>query len=223
MKRIPEPELMLDPDQAAAYAAADFEEPHSAFVERFRARFPGLELDGHVLDLGCGPGDIAFRFARAFPRCRVDGIDGAQAMLEAGAGLLKRYGVGDRVRLHACLLPEQAPPRAQYDALISNSLLHHLHAPQVLWQAVRAYAAPGAPIFVMDLMRPDSPQTARDFMQRYAGDEPEILQRDFYNSLLAAFTPAEVEAQLSEAGLSGLKVEVISDRHLVVWGYAPSG
>ena len=39
MERIPEPELMDDPEQARAYASADFSEPHQAFVERFTQRF----------------------------------------------------------------------------------------------------------------------------------------------------------------------------------------
>ncbi len=32
MDRIPEPELMDEVEQARAYAAADFSEPHQAFV-----------------------------------------------------------------------------------------------------------------------------------------------------------------------------------------------
>ena len=36
MKRIPEPELMLKPDQVSAYAEADFEEPHSNFINLFK-------------------------------------------------------------------------------------------------------------------------------------------------------------------------------------------
>ena len=52
----------------------------------------------------------------------------------------------------------------------------------------------------------------------YAAGEPEILRRDFFHSLCAAFEPREVEMQLEAAGLSGLAVAVISDRHLVVQG-----
>ena len=39
--------------------------------------------------------------------------------------------------------------------IFSNSLLHHLHEPMVLWNAIKN--AKGCPaIFVMDLMRPES-------------------------------------------------------------------
>ena len=45
-----------------------------------------------------------------------------------------------------------------------------------------------------------------------------MLKRDFHQSLLAAYTPDEVRAQLATAGLDQLKVEAVSDRHLIVWG-----
>src|SRR5438067_7095019 len=101
MERIVEPELMEDEAQAMAYAGADFEQPHSHFIKLFRESFPGLDVSGSVIDLGCGPGDIAIRFARSFPRCVVHGVDGSSAMLRAGERLLERAGadVRGRVRL----------------------------------------------------------------------------------------------------------------------------
>ena len=58
-------------------------------------------------------------------------------------------------------------------------------------------------------------------MRTYCGDEPEILQRDFYHSLLAAYRPDEVSDQLMEANLADLEVRIASDRHLLVTGYVP--
>ncbi len=48
-----------------------------------------------------------------------------------------------------------------------------------------------------------------------------MLLRDFYNSLCAAFTPAEIEAQLAAAGLPGFTVQTVTDHHLVAFGTAP--
>ncbi len=99
-----------------------------------------------------------------------------------------------------------------------NQPLNHFHDPQVLWRAVREVARPGALVLVMDLVRPPSPLWAESLVVTYAGDEPELLTRDFRDSIFAAFEPAEVRAQLVEAGLEYLEVAVVSDRHLVVSG-----
>ena len=221
MERVTEPEVMDEPEQARAYAEADFEQAHSQVIALIRERFPGDDFAGATLDLGCGPADISIRFARAFPAARVDGVDGAVAMLTHARAAVRDAGLEARVRLIRGRLPEARLPQARYDAVISNSLLHHLHEPRVLWEAVRRYGAPGARVFVMDLLRPRSRDHARALVAEYSGTEPDVLQRDFYNSLRAAFRPQEIQGQLDSAGLGTLTVETVSDRHLAVWGRLP--
>lgn len=218
MKRVPEPELMGDWEQARAYAAADFSEPHQAFVERFRRRFPAFRR-GRVLDLGCGPAVIAIRFARAYPEATLDGVDGARPMLQLGHEALARSGLASRITLRLLRLPTARLDGAGYDAVISNSLLHHLARPGALWQTVVSAARPGAPVLIMDLMRPPSRVAARVLVRLHATEAPPVLQRDFLNSLLAAYRPVEVSAQLRAAGLERIGVEVVSDRHWLAWGH----
>ncbi len=217
MKRVLEPELMQDEEQVVAYAEADFSEPHNHFIELFREKFDNSAVDGFVLDMGCGPGDISFLFAKAFPDCVVQGVDGSACMLDhAKQRLLRSADLRGRLEFLLGLFPNVDLPRTNYTTLISNSLLHHLPDPQILWTTVKRWAAPGARVFIMDLMRPESAAVAQDYVIRYAAGEPEILQRDFFNSLLAAFTVDEVQAQLTAAGLKTLFVEAVSDRHLIV-------
>ena len=211
---------MLDPKQVSAYAAADFAEPHQRFIEFLQMRLAPLRQHGIALDLGCGPGDISFRFLRAFPAWRVDALDGSAAMIAAGRAAAVAAGLDDRIEFREVLLPNGAPPRRSYDLLFSNSLLHHLADPAVLWSSLRRWAGPATRVFVMDLMRPVSRADARALVERYASSEPAVLRTDFYNSLLAAYRPREVEVQLKVAALSHLAIEVISDRHFIVWGSA---
>jgi len=121
------------------------------------------------------------------------------------------------------LLPHGARLRGTYDLLFSNSLLHHLADPAVLWSTLRRWCGPATRVFIMDLMRPTSRADARALVERYAAGEPAVLRTDFYNSLLAAYRPGEVEAQLKAAALSHLAIEVISDRHFIVWGSIAGG
>ncbi len=217
MKRIPEHDLMNDRAQAEAYAAADFSEPHDAFVSHFMSRFPDFS-GGEVLDLGCGTADVIIRFANAFPGARITGVDGAQAMLDIGMRDVEKRGLSHQIRLNLCRLPDDELSSKKYDAVISNSLLHHLCDPLILWGAVAACARHRAPVFIMDLMRPDSRRNAEEMVRLYAADAPSVLQKDFYNSLLAAYTIEEIRRQLSRAGLDYLTVEAVSDRHVLVWG-----
>ena len=219
MQRVTEPELMDEPSQAEAYAAADFAEAHGRIVEGFTEYFPGVEIVGNVLDLGCGPGDISFRFAVRFPGASVTGVDGSAAMIDlARQRQACETGLGDRVRFIEARIPGVPLPAGPFAAIISNSLLHHLHRPAVLWETIAVYASAGTRIYVADLLRPPTTAVARKMVDAYAAGEPEILRRDFYHSLCAAFEPGEIEAQLEAAGLSELAVAVISDRHLVVHG-----
>ncbi|MBW1684689.1 MAG: hypothetical protein JRS35_06445, partial [Deltaproteobacteria bacterium] len=51
MDRFAEPELMLDAEQARAYASADFEEPHSRCIDLLKQRLVDLPASGVALDL----------------------------------------------------------------------------------------------------------------------------------------------------------------------------
>jgi trans-aconitate methyltransferase len=217
MDRIPEPELMNGSEQARAYAEADFNEPNRHFVRLFQEAFPGL-APASVLDLGCGPAEITIRLARLYPFARLDGVDGAPAMLGFGAAAVDAAGLGGRVHLWESILPALSLPKRRYEAIVSNSLLHHLADPGNLWQIVRERGAPGCAVLVMDLRRPASREEAAAIVTSYSGNEPAILRQDFFNSLLAAYRSAEVAEQLKQAGLSGLQVKEVSDRHLAVTG-----
>ena len=216
MKRTLEPELMDDPEQALAYARADFEKENQGFIDRFREYFPEF-TEGHILDVGCGPGDIPVRLARALPLCRITGVDASEPMIGLAGVAVKQAGLVDRIafrceRFQVVSLAELA------DAAVSNSLLHHLPNPLQLWYRLRQVVKPGSPVLVMDLLRPNSPEEAQAIVDRYAAQEPEILRRDFYRSLLASFTEDEVAAQLAEMNMSRLMIDVVDDRHWVVSG-----
>lgn len=220
MDRIPEPELMDDEAQARAYADADFAEPHDLFVRQFAAGWPlpPAACRGPILDLGCGPADVVVRLSRTFPAALIHGVDGSAAMLRHAATRLRREGLTDRVVLVHAQLQTLVPPLPAYPIIVSNSLLHHLHDPQVLWSTVQRCAAARGHLFVMDLLRPPTRADVDRLVDRYARGASDVLRRDFRASLSAAFTIAEVKAQLHQAGLSDLTTTVVSDRHFTVRG-----
>ena len=218
MRRRPEPELMTEAEQVTAYGSADFEAPHSHFIDLLLERLPKGKDVKRALDLGCGAGDIAFRVAASLPGAVVDAVDGSAEMLKFAAGLLERKpALSGRVKFIRSMVGDFESD-GEYALIVSNSLLHHLPDPVVFWDAVKRLSSPGTFLFVMDLLRPESEDEARRLTTLYASSEPEILQRDFYNSLLAAFEEGEVRAQLAASGLAQLNTEQVGDRHLIVYG-----
>lgn len=216
MDRVLEPELMEDEAQIQAYAAADFSKENQGFVDRFHEYFPDF-AEGHVLDLGCGPGDIPIRFARAVPGCRITGIDASAPMVRLAEETVRQAGLSGRIAFR-CERFQDLAGASVVDAAISNSLLHHAPNPLQFWYKLRLVVKPGSPVLVMDLLRPESPEEAQAIVDRYAAGAPDILRRDFYNSLLAAFTEDEIGAQLAQMNLTRLLINVIDDRHWVVGG-----
>src|SRR5262249_52310099 len=144
MERVPEPELMLDEEQALAYARADFAEPHRRCVELLLEKHPDLPPTGRALDLGCGPGDMTMRVAAALPAWTIDAIDGSRAMLALARAAAAEAGARSRVRFREAVIPRDEMPGREYDLLFSNSLLHHLVDPLALWSAIDRHGKRGS-------------------------------------------------------------------------------
>jgi len=216
MKRVIEPELMSEKEQAIAYANANFEEPHNHFLELLRYSIEKkITFSGDVIDLGTGTADIAIRFAKTYPSFSIDAVDGSIAMLNEAKKAVNKANLRSRIKLIHSSIQDAALMEKEYAIVMSNSLLHHLHNPMVLWELVKK--TKGTPIiFIMDLVRPKNKDEVEDLVDKYAREEPKILQRDFRNSLKAAFTTEEVLSQLRHAGLKSLKVSTVSDRHFVI-------
>lgn len=221
MQRVPEPELMDDADQARAYAAADFTAGDQQTIALIRALVSETATGAspsRVIDLGCGPGNITLRLGEVFPEAEVIGVDGADAMLKLARA---RASAQDcRVQFLQCPLQRlnDSPLAGTADLIVSNSLLHHLHQPDLLWMLTRTLARPGCRVLHRDLRRPASPAELDRLQRRHLPDAPQVLINDFRASLAAAFEPEEVESQLQNAGLTRLTVVEEDDRYLVVSG-----
>jgi cyclopropane fatty-acyl-phospholipid synthase-like methyltransferase len=219
MTRTPEPELMLGEEQAEAYAAADLSELQQVMVALFASRFGPLN-GGRLLDLGCGAADITIRFAAAYTNVTVLGVDGSPALLRQAERAIGAAGLAQRIRVEQRHLPDALLEGERFDAVIANSLLHHLADPGTLWHTVARCAKPGAPVLVMDLRRPANAEEAERLVASHAAEARPILRQDFLNSLRAAYRTEEIRDQLDEAGLPHFQIEDVGDLHVVVWGRA---
>ncbi|HEY7905942.1 MAG TPA: class I SAM-dependent methyltransferase [Wenzhouxiangella sp.] len=223
MKRIPEPELMDSVEQTQAYAAADFSEPNRLFSQAVHDaldhQHPAQRAS--LLDLGCGSGGLLVELARTLPTWNMIGVDAGPNMLKLARQCIDKEHLAGRVRLVEAHLPsdlESLRAHGPFQAIVSNSLVHHLHDPMTMWESIQAVGQVGTQVVVMDLTRPASLDEAKDLVEVHAQGALPALKEDFYNSLLAAWRPDEIASQLTAMGWGHWSIERPSNRHWLVSG-----
>jgi 2-polyprenyl-3-methyl-5-hydroxy-6-metoxy-1,4-benzoquinol methylase len=218
MKRLLEPDIMKG-ESAIAYSAGNFDEAHGRFVKLFCESVQSGREPANLLDIGCGHADILIRLAGALDRFILHGIDGSETMIQIAKDRIRTLGMANRIQIWQERIPGPCPGLLPtYDALVSNSLLHHLTDPVEFWAFLKERSHPGTFVFVMDLHRPGSQELTRDLVASHAGGDSPVLRKDFFNSLLASYEASEISAQLAEAGLRELNVQTPDPLHWLVSG-----
>jgi ubiquinone/menaquinone biosynthesis C-methylase UbiE len=206
MERIPEREVMDQSENAKAYADADFDEVNRAFIDKLFSLSNPCDIP-FALDIGTGPGEIPEKLLETRPDWHILATDRSRPMLA--------HGVMTKNLLFFQSDAKHLPiPDNVITFLFSNSLLHHLPDPAPFWKECKRVLNARGTLLVRDLYRPEGKQQAKEIVETYAGNEHPVLKEDFFNSLLAAFTPEEIENQLEECGLSEATVEIVTDRHM---------
>ncbi len=210
LPRVLEPEVMDTPDEARDYDAMDHGQVNRAFVNDLLAFW---SAHGSVLDIGTGTAQIPIELCRRNAAVRVVGVDLAEHMLAVGRANIRRAGLDARIVLH-CFDAKQLPLQsAAVDAVISNSIVHHIPEPVLVFAEVARVIAPGGIVFVRDLVRPASNQAVQALVDAYARDANQHQRKMFEDSLRASLTLDEVRGLVQDLGFDPGGVAPTSDRH----------
>lgn len=232
LERILEPEVMDTPDEARDYDAMDHAEVNRAFVsDLLEVLSPATTGAGTIaadrdeallnfLDLGAGTAQIPIELCRRAAGVRVTAVDAAAAMLTVAGENVARAALADRIELQQA--DAKALPYADgaFDAVISNSIVHHIPEPRrVLAEATRV-ARTGGLLFFRDLLRPADQAALERLVDTYAAGANEHQRRMFAESLHAALALDEIQALVAELGFAGETVRQTTDRHWtwIAWG-----
>jgi len=183
-----------------------------------------------VLDLGAGTAQIPIELARRDPHVHITAVDAAENMLAlarqniAAAQQIPlpfREGPGEGSpsalarRIELALVDAKSLPFADatFDAVISNSIIHHIPEPRaVVAEAIRV-TRPGGILFHRDLARPNSEAELQHLVDTYAANCTPYQRRLYAESLHAALTAAEMAELVGSFGLPADTVRMTSDRH----------
>lgn len=210
LDRVLEPEWMDTFEEADAYDRMDHSAVNRAFVESLLA----LRTDqGTVLDVGTGPAHIPIELATRTKATKVVAIDAARHMLAYGRRHVERTGFADRVRLACCDGKRLPFPDASFDAVMTNSIVHHIPDPVPCFREMRRVLKPDGALLIRDLHRPTDRAELDHLVATHAHDADPTQRQLFADSLHAAFTVSEVERMLQAAGFADVAVTKTSDRH----------
>lgn len=212
LPRVLEPEAMDTPDEARDYDAMDHSATNARFVADFLAAH-GPCRGGAILDVGTGPARIPIALARADGRANVLGIDLARHMLNRARRNVDEAGLSDRIKLELVDAKGVPYPDGQFEAVISNSIVHHIPDPTPALAEMVRLVAPGGSLFVRDLCRPVDGDALDATVRTYAGEESESARALFSASLRAALTLDEARGLVTSLGLPPEGVSLSSDRH----------
>ena len=210
MQRVLEPEVMDTAQEAEEYDAMDHTEPNRGFV----GRLVELGAGGEMLDVGCGPGHVALMVCEQIADARVLGVDLAQHMLDYAERHRAASPHADRVRFELADAKGMPYADGHFDAVYSNTILHHIPDPRPFLTELRRVLKPGGVLLVRDLFRPDAVERADELVALHAADANPNQQALFHASLCAAFTPDELRALADECGLADAELVVDTDRHM---------
>jgi ubiquinone/menaquinone biosynthesis C-methylase UbiE len=210
LPRVLEPEVMDSAEEAVDYDQMDHSHVNQLFVSDLLQLRPTLV---NVLDVGTGTAQIPIALCKRHPTGHAIAIDLAQHMLRVGQANLEKAGLTERIKLQLCDAKAMPFAAATFDAVVSNSIVHHIPEPFAVIQEMVRVVQPGGLLFVRDLLRPVDAAVLRQLVQTYAGDANAHQQKMFGDSLHAALTLAEVREMVSRVGFDGATVQQTSDRH----------
>ena len=218
LQRVLEPEVMDSAEEAHDYDTMDHSHVNRQFVSDLLQQRDDFQS---VLDVGTGTAQIPIELCTRHSKVHITAIDMAEHMLRVGQQNLERAGLTGRIHLRRCDAKRMPFADGTFDAVISNSIVHHIPEPfAVFAEMVRVVKASGL-LFVRDLLRPADEAALSDLVRGYAGDANAHQQKMFADSLHAALTLDEVRELAARLGFDRASVQQTSDRHWTFAAIAP--
>jgi SAM-dependent methyltransferase len=145
---------------------------YSPALVRRVAEHCGLRDDHRLLDLGCGPGQLALAFA--FFAGSVVAIDPEPEMLRIAAGVIE--GIAPNVELESGSSADLSPRLGRFRMAVMGRSFHWMDRAETL-NRLDALIEPAGAVALFEADHPDVPENAwlADYaalLERHAGDDP---------------------------------------------------
>ncbi len=195
MPRILETEVMNDPASVDAYTEITY---GGGMANYLMGKLIPTTDNLNIADIGCGPCGYYEQLYTIYPNSVFTGYEASELMLEKAALTINP----EKVTLVNSFIPDATLPTNTYDIVLSSLFLHQLPDPAPCWNTIKQIGKTGANFYVFDLLRVEDSEECWAIVNGMTPNTPSVFQQDFYNTLRASFTVAEIQQQLLDAGLT---------------------
>lgn len=231
MKRILEPEVMGNLEEALAYDSITLAlgglmvNREAAFIIK---RMPKSADNYRILNIGCGPARLDIALSKMRPGYKFYGIDLSQAMLEIAAKNIKavRKGQEDAISLIRADGKRLPFKNNSFNLVICTNTLHHFKDPTYVLREIKRVVKAQGTIIIGDMIRPAS-RFLVSLLVRTIGlahtllmkkGDRDLMLKEYRDSLYAAFTINEHKEMLAATGLTGCQIIPIFPSFVaIVW------
>ncbi len=221
--RVLEPEVMATEEEALDYDALDNAVMNDLFCVDFCAAMTAARPIARAIDLGTGTARLAIALCKRLSSVAITAIELADEMLVVAHRNVLREQLGARITLTKGDAKHTPWERDAFDAVISNSYVHHTPDPAAAFAEMARLTATGGLVFVRDFARPAEHLDVQRIVDMYlplpvgsGGSELAMheRQRSFFDAALrASLTVHEVRALVAPLGIPEGAVQMTSDRH----------
>lgn len=226
LPRVLEPEVMETLQEAVDYDRMDHSQVNAAFVDDLLAAARQVESwtpdePRKILDVGTGTARIPILLCQQQPDWRVVAIDLAASMLQIAQRNVIQAQLQQSIRLEDVDAKGLPFSDGEFDAVMSNSIVHHIPEPGPAIAEMVRVLRPGGLLFLRDLFRPGSEAEVEALVELHTVGSNAHQKQLFRQSLQAALTVDEVGELLEKLSLPRSWVRPTSDRHWTISGCKP--
>ncbi len=221
LSRVLEPEVMDATEDAVDYDAMDHAHVNRVFVDDLLSHWPTSEQTLRVFDAGTGTAQIPIELLRRGVAATVVAADAASEMLLMARNNIAAVGLSSYITCELRDCKQMPEADASFDIVMSNSIIHHIPEPFLVFAECCRILKPGGLLFLRDLHRPESDAALQSLVDQYAAGTNAHQRQLFRDSLHAALTVEEVRELLQPLGINPAAVNMTSDRHWTLSAIKP--
>ncbi len=222
LSRVLEPEVMDTVEDATDYDAMDHAHVNRVFVDDLLCVWPASPATPRVFDAGTGTAQIPIELLRRGVSATIIAADAASEMLRLAQKNIIAARFEHAITGVECDCKQLPDPDASFDIVMSNSIIHHIPEPFLVFAEGWRILKPGGLLFLRDLHRPQNDAELASLVELYAGGANAHQRRLFSDSLRAALTVEEVQHLIQTLGIAPSAVRMTSDRHWTLSAMKPA-